>query len=65
MLKCFDVRFASGTQHVYREMEGKKCLKGDHMYSCDCYKLNVLFQVIIRAEERLPLLSQDLRSAGV
>ena len=35
------------------------------MYSCDCYKLNILFLIIVKAEERLPLLSQYLCSVGV
>ena len=35
------------------------------MYSCDCYRLNVLFIIIIKAEERLHHLSQLMCCAGV
>ena len=43
----------------------EKCFERDHMFSWDCYRLNVLFLFIIKAEDRLPLLSQHLCSAGV
>ena len=35
------------------------------MHSYDCYKFNVLFIIIIKAEERLHLLSHHMCSAGM